>query len=242
MNLGIIAGFPRPPSLAYSLQVMADSPVLYWKFNESSGTTAIDSATGGLYPGTYTRDKLLMSGPGLISDSGTSLLLPAAKSTPISGVISTPSPINTADPWTITALVKPAGIPSQGAGYIFQLGRDGFGVPECYVLDDGAGTFKIIVGRSGVTAIITSATSWAYGTRLHIVVTRNGMSNINLRINGVNQGSAAYAFDAQTTALRVGMCAFSGANSNHMNGAIDNFAAFSTYISTSRTDAHYATL
>jgi len=50
-SLTVVARTSEAPTNAYSRVVMADNPVAYWRFDETSGTTALDTA--GSFDGTY---------------------------------------------------------------------------------------------------------------------------------------------------------------------------------------------
>ena len=64
-----------PPAAAYDDEVLADSPLAYWKLDETSGTTAADEQAThpGDYEGTFT-----LAGTALVTDGGNALSLAGA--------------------------------------------------------------------------------------------------------------------------------------------------------------------
>lgn len=63
----------------YSLAVVADTPLLYWRVNDGAGTTARDRSMNML-EGTYAGDGIMRSQPSLLGDANASVRLTAGSS------------------------------------------------------------------------------------------------------------------------------------------------------------------
>lgn len=226
----------------YATLVLASSPYVYWRLNQTSGTSATDSSGNGRH-GVYTRDASNTTTPGLLNNStDTAYLGPAATSSPVSG-ITWGSAADPGNNFTATVIIRPSGVPPvSGAGGVMQLGANGLGCPQVVCVDQGSGMFKLLVERSGVATIITSSSSWAYGTKLHVKLSRNTGNAINLRVNGVSEGSATNAFPSATTITRVGQMNPGGGVSFQFAGVIDEFVLWNSFISDTTTDAQYAAI
>lgn len=220
----------------YKAAVLADSPVIYWRLDETSGTVAADTSGNG-NAGTYAEDVSLLTAAGLLTTStDKGILLP---STAVGVTIA--NPINTSLNWSVEALIKPTVVPpTSGVGAIFMLGPSG-GNPEIDIQDAGSGTFFFRVMRSGLSQIFRSTSTFAYGTRVHVVLTfASATGDLLLYENGVqdaNTGSMAYGNAGGN--ILFGMANF-GSNSYSCQGYADEAAVYSTTLSATRVAAHYA--
>lgn len=227
----------------YSALVLASGPVQYWRFGESSGTVAFDTPSGARN-GTYTRDASNTTTPGLLNgDSNTAFLGPASTSTPVSGIKYAGVAASPSGNFTVTVIIQPSGVPpSSGVGGLLQLGANGGGCPELAVVDQGGGLFKVRVNRSGVSTIILSTSSFAYGTKLHVKLSRNTGNAIALRINGAAEGSATFAFALASTTTNIGLNNTGSGDGFQFAGVIDEFAVWNSFIADATTDAQYAAI
>lgn len=224
----------------YADLVLAASPRMYWRLGEASGTVAAD-ASGNGFAGTYRRDASLTASAGLLTgDTDGAYLGPGAPTSPISG-ISRSTPVDPGSDWTFTMLLRPDGVPAGdgGVGIVLMLGGN-LNVPELGVLDAGSGRFRLRFNRAGAANVFNSASTYAYGTRLHVKLSRSG-SAIDLRVNGVAEGSSAYAFSSESGPLRLGYGNYSSSGDGYQHyGVIDELAGWQSFVPDSITDAQYA--
>ena len=178
----------------------------------------------------------------LTGDANSAYLGPAVTSAPVSGVFRSSS-IDPAVNFTATIIIRPDGVPpSSGFGGLLQLGANGSGCPELGITDQGGGFFKIRVGRSGVATLFSSTSSWAYGTRLHVKLSRNTGNVIALRVNGAAEGSTTFNFATVSTATNIGFNNTGATDGFQFYGALDEFAVWSSFIADATTDAQYAAM
>lgn len=228
----------------YSTLVLASTPSQYWRLGEASGTTAAD-ASGNGRAGTYTRDasNTTIGGNGLLNGGGNGAFQgPSAPSSPVSGIGYSSVAADPASDFTVTLIIQPGLPPTSGFGCLLQLGSYGFGVPELGILDQGGGMFKIRVARSAVSSLFNSTSSWAYGTKLHVKLSRSGTDTIALRVNGAAEGSANFNFASATTFTSLGRYDDNATPSFQFAGGIDEFAVWNSFISDTTTDAQYAAI
>jgi len=165
---------------------------------------------------------------------------PATPTSPVCGISSAVA-ADPANNFTVTLLIRPDGVPpASGFGCLLQFGASGFGAPELGILDQGGGFFKIRVGRSAVGTLFSSSSSWAYGTPLHVKLSRDSGDLIALRVNGVSEGSTTFAFSSFTTRTNLGFYGSTNPPDFQFYGAIDEFAVWNSFVSDTTTDAQYA--
>ena len=226
--------------MAYDAEVLADSPVHYWKLDETSGTTATDS---GSTPstGTYNGD-LVLGEPGLVGErtcpkfdgvddyvglnSGTNLLGSSQQIT--------------IELWFKTADVNVA-VPT----ILFEVGGAGRGA-------------AIYVYNGQLYAGITSSSTYQYvtaavqsNTTYHVVLLVDGpASTIKLYLNAslAGTGSATAPSDwggngsgigGPNYQIRTHIGTAIGTDATYFNGWIDEVALYTTLLSESRIAAHY---
>lgn len=232
-----------PPTNTYAALVMASSPNAYWRLGETSGTIAIDT-TGAGRNGTYSRNASLTTTAGLlVGDSNTAFLGPPTASSPESGITFGAALADPGSNFTTTVIIQPSGVPhTSGLGVLMQLGSFGGGAPELAIVDQGGGLFKIRVGRTAVGTLFTSTSSWAYGTKLHVKLSRDTGDLIALRVNGAAEGSTTFNFASFNTGTALGGYNGGGSLAFSFSGVIDEFAAWTSFISDATTDAQYAAI
>ena len=181
---------------AYAAEVLGDSPLVYWKLDEPSGTSAAD-ATGNGYTGTYP-GTVTLSDTALVQGSGGS-----ASNASFAGQIAssaTTTNFNTAlmsvEMWT-----RPQAGAFTGDQYSVKLSATGGTSNRWSVSIYGLKRVRVLVGASQVA-------SWDYyfDSRLpyHVVVTHDG-TNFKAYVNGVSQGTVTAAISGTgSKALIVG--------------------------------------
>lgn len=218
--------------MSYSSEVLADSPLLYVRFEETAGATcANDGSLAGnaTAAGTYTRNiSTGMTGLSVGIDlDGTSgvVTYPDTASLDITGDVTYECWIN-ADALQSTTLISKGGNASTIGGYELQ--------------SRGGGNFRVL--RAGLTVLLTGAAGgYTAGSWVHVAFTRSG-NNYVLFVNGASQTTAtsSQTIDATSESLAIGHQRFSGAASAWFNGKIDEVAVYSTALSSARIAAHYA--
>jgi len=215
-------GFEGPIS-PYDALVLSNSPVAYWKFNQTSGTSAVDSA--GTNTGTYTGGYTLAQ-QGIMQYYGVQF-------DGVNGYVSVPdaAALDLADgPFTLEAWIRKTSsnatgyIFSKGANYLFSLTPSGF-------LEFYPGTTPRIAHS---TVAITDTT-----ISHHVVVSKNG-SAIKIYLDSVDVTSTSG--DTNTTltsnASVLGIGGWSGGNS--LPAVVTNAAIYNSVLTDDQVAAHFS--
>lgn len=169
----------------YAAEVLADSPVAYWKLDETSGTTATDSVGGnnGTYTGGYTLNQ-----PGIPSTGRPSVLFDGT-----SGYVNlgAPAALNLTAAWTLEAWVYLISTPN-GCAVISEQYTGGAN-PVLYALG-----FGITTGGAGGASLEGGITRAARGKRLPAAPCRS-MHGTTSHVRGMAQrcGSMLMALQAR---------------------------------------------
>lgn len=218
----------------YVMEVMADTPVSYWKLDETSGTIATDAVGGnnGTYTGGYTLNQ-----PGIPSTGR-----PAALFNGTSGYVAlgTPASLNITAAWTLEAWVYLTSTPN-GSAVIGEQWTGGSN-PVLYELG-----FGISSGGAALEGGYYTGSAWkaVIGSALslnawhHIVCTWDG-ATLRLYADGAQVASGAQSPGptAGINTLYIGRRHDAG-NAPFFPGRIDEVAIYSAALSAARVTAHY---
>lgn len=223
---------------SYSAEVLADSPIAYWRLGDASGPTAADSASGGANPGTYNGGFTLGQGGAPQSDPDTAALFNGS-----TGYVEVP----------FAAALNPASFSVECWAYVTG-GAGGFRAVVSardivatntrgfilYASDVNKWEFWIGTGTAAWTGLVGPAVvlnSWN-----HLVGTYDGTSS-RFYVNGVLvAGPTASAFVANAARpLRIAAGQNEGAANFFVPGTEDEVAVYNTVLSLTRIQAHYTT-
>lgn len=214
--------------MTYSATVLADSPVLYWRLGESSGSTAADTSgngRAGTYSGSYTQGAAGL----LTGDSDTAVVFSSGKV-----AIASASWMDFGTALTAEAWIKF----NNKTNYREFMSRYTNSTTRAWEFRTEQSTGKAqFVKIAGGTATATGTTDLSDDVRHHCVATYDG-SNIKLYVDKVLQATVA------TTG------SISGAGEFHVGtrdaaldltfaGTVDEVALYSTVLSATRIGAHY---
>lgn len=228
---------------AYSLEVMADAPVAYWRLGESSGLVATDSSGNG-QDGTYNATGVTYSVEGALEDGTTGVTLDGATWVDIpAGVmnLATSTSPKTLEVWFKTTATTAALIGCRNAA----------GTP---VFDLGVGHNGATGDPGKLTALIRSdgntLLNMGFSTALandggwhHAVLTYGVDRNVRLYLDGVvvrgpfsSGAGTGYTFEDGWT--RIGDERQNGTITNLL-GSVDEVAVYGSELSDTRVLAHY---
>jgi hypothetical protein len=215
--------------MSYSSEILADSPLLYYRMGDASGTTMTDSSGGGRN-GAYVNSPTLGT-TGLVSDANTAVTMASASSQ--RATVTDDNSLDGLTAITVEAWIKPTTVPSSQA-YI--ISRDGSTNRSFQFRLNNHKVEFIKVPNGTVTA--SSAASINAGDLRHVAAVYNG-TDIRIYINGVLDGTpAATTGDLGTVARDLEIGARSSAG--FYDGIIDEVAVYTTALSSTRIAAHYA--
>lgn len=220
--------------MSYSSEVLADSPLGYWRLGEASGTTMVDSS-GNSRNGTYTGSPTLSTTGLLTGDSDTAATFGAANQY---GLVAYGSWM-LASAITIEAIIK-----TSTTTAIHSIAERDWGGPRAFQfrVDTNKVQFITIGGGAGVV-ISASPGNVADGVAHHVAATYDG-TNIKLYVDGslVTTTSAVGALSTGASALSVAANGSGGGASQIFSGVIDEVAYYGTALSGARIAAHAAAM
>ncbi|GEM_PF-1506115 len=183
----------NPPS--YFTRVLADKPSFLWKLNETSGTTAFDSAKHG-YRGTYEPGTSHRVKPGPIAGNpatatgftGSATLTPPSTWTQSGGLVTAKRPVTSPDSFTIEAWFRTT---ADRGGEIagFSSRQAGVTAPEAdrqiWLTNDGQVAFGVHNGSE----VVLSRNSYNDGRWHYVAATFSPKTGLALYVDGVRVGT-----------------------------------------------------
>lgn len=225
-----LGGVPAPTD-TYGKAVYGDQPDSYFRLNESSGTTAVDSSgnsSNGVYSGTET-----LGAPSPVAGSGGSAVTFDGNSGTMGSAGPIPGPsVYSEELWfktTTTNGGKLIGFGNQQTGNSSSYDR------HVYMDNSGQLTFGTY---TGVMNTITSPNGYNDG-QWHYVVASQGSDGMKLYVDNQLVGSSGVTGQqAYNGYWRVGGDT-SWAASNYFAGTIDEAAVYSSVLTPTQIAAHY---
>ena len=216
---------------SYSAEVLADSPLAYWKLDETSGTSAADSSGNGK-TGTYEGSPTLGVAP-LIS-VGTSVTFGAGKDVAVASSFSIPTATS---PFTFEAWIKT----TTTADRPIIAGRNSASGNADLTLSVQNGNLYVLTRDSsgGGLLKLTSPGTVNDGAAHHCVATRNSSKLWTLYIDGSSVTTGSDTMGTGVTNLDLAYIAFEGRNLVYFDNTIDEVAVYQTALSAARVLAHY---
>ncbi|WP_354576115.1 LamG-like jellyroll fold domain-containing protein [Frigoribacterium sp. UYMn621] len=227
---------PVAPADVYGAKVFSQSPDVYWRLDDTSGTTAKDASFAAQSDGTYGSGVTLAQGAGI--QTGTGVTVDGTQA----GLISTKVAAGASAQVSEEAWVK-TGTTSGGKIVGFEDSATGTGNnydKQIYMTNDGRLIYGVYVG--GVRYAETSA---SYNDNLwHHVVGTLGLDGLKLYVDGALVGSdsitASQSFDGY---WRAGGGNLNGwpdqPSSFFLNGSLDEVAVYPIQLSASDVLNHF---
>lgn len=223
--------------MGLSDEILADSPYLYWKQDDPSGTVAADSS-GNARVGTYVGAPTLTQPSLVSSDNGFSVGFNNTTQWIVSTTILNTA-IGTVECWFEYDGIAPSGGTAwQIAGF---MNGESSGVFDKIIGIDSA-NLAIFYAYDGGAKTTTGTTVLGAGI-YHLVGVANG-STIKIYVNGVLEGTPSTCGNTYTgysipNIHVAGRATTSGLFSVRTAGRRDEFAVYSTVLSDERIQAHY---
>ena len=229
---------------AYEDEVLADSPVGYWRLGETSGTSAADlgsAAQAGTYSGGYTLNQTSL----LASDTANKSVLLNGSSGYVDCTANSAFSFAGGN-MTAECLVKFASFPSDGSsawllGKAYDGGSSKVGYSLRLEVASGVKTLKV-ESYDGATAYGTTfnVSGWTTGTVYHVATTYDG-TNWKLYVDGsLVATTAGSGPQSSSRPLNIGRESTTFGDGAYLNGTIDEVAVYGTALSAGRIAAHAA--
>ncbi len=216
-------------SATYQDQVLADGPVAYYRFEETSGTTANDT-TGNSNNGTYTNGVL-------IDQPSAANLGRAARFDGIDDYVSTPRTVSTnftLELWINTTASSLSGTNAyEGNGLLWS---DVGGAANDFVMAMLNNGLSFFTGNPDIS--VTSAIAVNDGAWHHLVATRTQGGSVEIFVDGVSRGTTT----TNNNPLDANPSIMIGGNvldSRYFSGLIDEVAYYPNVLSVTRIKAHF---
>lgn len=213
----------------FALEMMEDSPRAFWRLNENSGPTAIDSSGNG-YNGTYVGSPTFsQSDPITDGEDG-------AVQFPFNAYVDAgtgPAIVGTGA-FTVELFFKALG--GAAAYNFFQ--QNPFGaIYSINIQMQADGDLVFWTERSGLdSTVVTSGVNFRDGNWHHLVCRRSAGGTMTIVVDKVERVSSALTIRD----LSVGSIKFGGLSSDvPTTFVMDEVALYNTEVSKARTDAHY---
>ena len=213
----------------YASEVLADNPIAYYRFEETSGPTAFDTTANG-NDGTYTNGVALdqTSAPGLGR---------AARFDGSNDYVQTARTVSTdftLELWINTTASSLTGSQSyEGNGLVWSDVGGGANDFAVAMLNNGLSFFT---GNPDVT--VTSAVAINDGRWHHLVATRTMGGSVEIFVDGVSRGTTT----TNNSPLNANPSIMIGGNvldSRYFSGLIDEVAYYPAVLSAARIKAHF---
>jgi hypothetical protein len=230
LAMGLIAlVWGESATAAYQDEVLADNPVAYYRFEETTGTTAIDSSGNG-NDGTYNNGVTLGA-------TGAPALGRAGGFDGVDDFVSTARTVSTdftLEMWVISTAPSLTGTDSyEGNGLLWSDVGGGANDFTMAILNNGLSFFA---GDSGST--VTSANAINDGRWHHLVVTRAMGGSTQIYVDGILRGT----MPSGNSPLDANPAIMIGGNvldNRYFNGLVDEVAYYPSVLSAARIQAHF---
>ncbi len=224
-------------SSTYSDEVMQDSPVAYWKLDETRGTRAVDSVgtNHGTYPATGVNKGQTSAMQGLSTQlTGTSAVsFPAVDLSATNRV-------------TVEFWYQPAVSPPAATTILYEVSSDYNSVTNGLIFTHEAnGTLTVGMKGNVYYSLWSGATALVAGSWYHVVGVFDKSltsSESKLYLNGVLNGAVHASYNSNNTNAFGSSPSFLGARngaSYFTAGRFDELAIYNTDIGSTRIAAHY---
>lgn len=212
--------------MTYASEVLADSPLVYWRLGEASGTTATDSSGNGLngtYSGSYTQGVTgLLTGDSDTAVTFTSGLVTVADTTDLSAL--------TAEAW-----IKGA---DTGGGVVARMSTTT--TNRVFSLGLNAGVAQAVIYKTNTTLTsVTGTTTVSNNAVHHIAMTYDG-TTLRLFVDGVEEGTPSTAVSGTLNTADGPLTAGGRGTSGEYSGTVDEVAYYTTALTDTRIAAHYS--
>lgn len=241
-SIGLNRTFAGAPSSDWASEIAADSPYLWWRLGEASGTAAAD-ASGNSRPGTY-NGAITLGQTSLVGDANSAINITGNTGWVISNA---QHPIaDSGSGATLAIAIKINNGASAGAILTKHAGSNPIGAsgnrePWLYLGSDG----KLRAAFwSGSASIITSSMVVSDGVArlIHMRIGANGTEGVELYVNGALDGSASAApsltYNGYITAGRNYVSGWTSGADAAALGIYDEVVVFNSRLSPTRILAH----
>lgn len=210
--------------MAYVDEVLADSPTIYWRLGEASGTTAVSEVNSPTKDGAYQNTPTLGVTGALTGSGDTDTAVSFARTSNERVLLSSAQSFG--DTYTFELWIKRASIDVAMSLVFLGTSAPDFKITAANLIGlDKAAASAIVTS----TLSITDTTTWH-----HVVNTKNG-STVKLYIDAIDRTGTV----SNATMENGNQFVVAWGNQGYFDGSIDEVAAYPTALSAERVLAHY---
>jgi len=239
-----LLGIRAASATDYSSVILADNPLAYYRLEETSGTTAIDSSSSGQFPGTYINNNNgpfpFLGWPG-IQTNAVALSSAEGGDYVAAGYY---SQLNQPGPFSFEIWARPISIPT-GGNYRCPIGNSpAYGTATqsgwyVYQTPDVPSEFALVTPTGDVFIQTTNYTVFNW---YHLAGTYDG-TNMSFYVNGVLIGTQKASAYVANSVNNSGACVFAlgerGDGYGNFDGELDEAAYYTNALTLAQIQAHY---
>lgn len=220
--------------MTYSSEVLADSPLLYWRLGDASGTTAAD-ASGNGRTGTYNGTPTLGATSLLATDSNTAVQFDGTNDY----VNRAASLMSASAQGSFEFWVK-ASTPGVDAVIMQATGGSAGSFTDVRASATVAGNIEVVVNPSGSGSVVLSFAGALDNAPHHIVITYNDSTdNVRAYLDGSLADSDIHSVASSVLNISSVGVGATASGSTFFAGVLDEVAIYSSELSSTRVSAHY---
>lgn len=214
-------------SLNYYNVVHADSPLGYWRLGETSGTTSVDSGSGG-NAGTYV--SCTLGAASLIQNNAGNLAVNMNGTSSQVTVGAVAALYGLSRNCSIEAWIKPSAVASTYG--IWSAGLAGICVRQ------NGTNLELLSDYSA--SIHTFTANFVANTIYHVVLTINGSGACTAYVNGISIGTFTTTTNFTGAYVRIGADGRDSTTvSSFFSGILDEVAVYNTALTSTQVNSHY---
>jgi hypothetical protein len=220
--------------MTYVSEVLADSPLAYWRLGEASGTTAAD-ASGNSRTGTYVNTPTLGVAGLQTNDADTAMSIASNTGQIMSATSAAWMDVSSI---SVEVFVKfsSATDATNGDAIVSRFNSPNF---NWLVWRNTSSQLAFqIRNTSGTVYNVSSSSVVTVGTTYHVVATYNGTSCV-LYVDGTQVATTPVTGTVQTGGGNLEIGRYSGTNTTTPGATIDEVAVYGTALTSTRVSTHY---
>src|SRR5665213_16058 len=240
--LPVVSGIRTAGATDYPSTILADHPLAYYRLEETSGSTAVDSSASGAFPGDYiSNGQFPFLGWPAIDTNGIAV---SASQSPDYVAVGYYSQLNQPGPFSFEIWARPISIPTSG-NYRCPIGNSpAFGTATqsgwyVYQTPDVPSELALVTPTGDV---FISTTNYSILNWYYIAGTYDG-TNMSFYVNGNLIGTQRASTYVANSVNNAGLCTFAlgerGDGYGNFDGELDEAAFYTNALTLAQLQTHY---
>lgn len=230
--------------LTYAQQVAADSPVRYWRLNDTSGSTAVGIGGNGTYVNAHTKDQ-----PGFVNGGKSVFFDPTVDTLNGGGYLETNFGTNFTTSFAVELFFNAHATQLDGAPALISKSEYFAGAIADFPFSLSWGSTGVLsatlsMGNDFTNDATLTVSGLSADTDYHVVVNYRNSGLCEIYLNGEPAASQTITFSVSATSFNWRVAARhengDGAGDSGFRGRIAEVAIYGAALSSARIAAHYA--